>query len=78
VGKAYKIQWGCLKCFQFLFVKHEGKRSPETSMFKWDDNIKVDFKEIVDCIHLYNSKGSHLLSVTFSIAPYLTLSVFKF
>jgi hypothetical protein len=47
IGGAYSTQRGDEKFIQFFFIgKHEGKRPVERLRCRWEDNIRMDLREI--------------------------------
>jgi hypothetical protein len=47
--------------YQIVVVKSKGKRPLGRRMCRWEDNIKMDLREIawdgMDCMHLVQDKG---------------------
>jgi hypothetical protein len=61
MGGACSVHGGDGKCVQNLVGKSEGHRQLGRPRRGWEDNIKIDFREIglenVDWIHLTQDRG---------------------
>jgi hypothetical protein len=47
MGRACSTNWGKRNDYRILVRNPEGKRLPEIARHRWEDNIKMDLREIV-------------------------------
>jgi hypothetical protein len=67
IGRACSTYGTDDKCLKNVGRKHEGKRPPRRRRGRWEDNIKMNLREIwwegVDWIHLAQDRDQRLVLV---------------